>query len=462
MASAELNPRAASVQDGFEPGRYETFRFTSYDFDEATGTAALNYALDEGIEFQELVRFPGARLDGGVEEAFDRCLALLHMVAGVSYFKVSAPPRIEVESAPLTSAAAELLSTLYSNGLAEFAWTNGLDLSSHRWFSATTGSEGRPPAPASRSRRTLVPIGGGKDSVVSVELLKSIDEPMALFSIGDARPIRATAEVAGVERRVVERVLSPNLVPLNHAGAYNGHIPVTAVVSVIAVAAALLYDFDGVAMSNERSASTGSFHWQGMDVNHQWSKGIDFEAALSALLGSEIAEGISYFSLLRPASELSIARTFSRLPAYHQRFTSCNAVFRRDPKERSAAWCCDCPKCRFVFLALAPFLPVDRLRAIFGHDMLADPSQLPGFLALLGIDDEKPFECVGEIEESVAALSLLAHSEEWGRHEVVRALTDRVASSPSPLPDPTKVLELSSRHHIPDHLVEATFGYLGS
>jgi hypothetical protein len=75
--------------------------------------------------------------------------------------------------------------------------------------------------------------------------------------------------------------------------------------------------------------------------------------------------------------------------------------------ERPAArWCGVCPKCQFVFLALAPFLPKPRLMAIFGRNLLDEPALAAGFDALIEYREHKPFECVGEGRESRAAISM--------------------------------------------------------
>ncbi|MEO7197081.1 MAG: endonuclease domain-containing protein, partial [Solirubrobacterales bacterium] len=388
-ASRDLKERPFLAAD------HRTFRFTRVWFDQATVTAHLEYALDEEITFEERIAFPGdaALLERAEQPAFAEALRLLHLIAGVSYFKTAAPPAIVVETGRVSALEAKFLTALYRNGLAEFAWVNHLNLREHRWFEPTGEATG-PVLTPELERRTLVPIGGGKDSIVSLETLRGAGEPAVPFAVGMAMPLLRTIERSGVTHVGAERTLSANLVDLNNRGALNGHVPVTAVVSAIAVTAAVLHGFDTIAMSNERSASSGSFHWHGMDVNHQWSKGIEFETAFRATLERAVP-GLDYFSLLRPASELSIARAFAGLTDYHDVFTSCNRVFRRDPARRGAGWCTDCPKCRFVFLILAPFLEPGKLSSIFGRDMLADLDQLDGFRALMGLGANKPFECVG-------------------------------------------------------------------
>lgn len=425
--------RTPSVTEArrFDPARFQTFRFTGRRYEDRT--AVLEYALDDEVEFVERIRFPGAN-----GEPSDELLELLHLVAGVSYYKVAAPPAIDAPASPL-------LEALYTHGLAEFAYVNGIDVRP-RFEGAAVAAGPDAGEPLSLPRRTAVPIGGGKDSIVSLEALRRAGEPIVAFSVGNPEPIRRTVEVAGVEHIVVERELSPNLRELNEAGALNGHVPVTAVVSAIACFAAPLYGFDAVAMSNERSASEPNLMAAVSEVNHQWSKGIAFERLFRDELVTR-APGLDWFSLLRPWSELAIARAFARLDGYDEAFTSCNSVFVRDPARRGAGWCGDCPKCRFVFLALAPWAEPDRLVRIFGRNLLDDPEQLRGFADLVA-RGRKPFECVGEQRESAAALRMLAEAPAWRDAAVVRELADPAA----PLGD---LLEPSPDHFVPERLADA-------
>lgn len=442
----------------FDPSRYASFRFTGWGFDEATATATLAYALDDEIAFEERIQLPAgaAPLDDARRAALDAVLDLLHLVAGVSYYKTAAPSRLVVESGPLSERRARLLTDVYVQGLGEYAFTNEIDVAARIRFEADPAHA---PAPArlARTGRSLVPVGGGKDSVVALETMRAAGADVTLFSVGDAAPIAATAQVAQLPRLIARRTLAPELLAANAAGALNGHVPVTAVVSLIAIATAVLHGHDEVVLANERSASQGNLRWQGLDVNHQWSKGLGFERALRDVLAAEVVDGVDWFSLLRPASELGIARAFAALPQYHGVFTSCNRAFRLDPSRRGIGWCCDCPKCRFVFLALAPWLAPEDLVAVFGTDLLADETQTADFLALCALDAHKPFECVGEEEESAAAFRLLAAHPRWADHAVVRAAAARL---PEGLGNPARVLALSDDHEVPERLLAAVHARL--
>jgi hypothetical protein len=402
--------------------QFEVMRFPSYAFDPSTGVAEFRYELagpSSTIAFIETVEFPPS---SSVPPHFYRVLDLLHVVAGVSYYKVGAPPRIEAPVAVPAEAAA-LFTAVYTKGLAEYAYRNDLPYV----LDLAVDVPGVAPvaAPIDNSEgRPLSAVGGGKDSIVTLEILRAAGLDPVPFSVNPNPVILNVDAASGLPALSVRRRLDPRLFELNKAGALNGHIPVTAINSLIAIATAALHGLGPVVMSNERSASDPNLIWNGHEVNHQWSKGIEAEGLLRAAVTAHAGLTEPYFSLLRSLSELHIARLFARYTAYDEVVTSCNKAFKlHDP---TARWCGDCPKCRFVFLAMAPFMDRSRLAHVFGHDLFADPAQVPGYLELLGIDKHKPFECVGEVEESVVALGLLAENPSWRDAPVVVALHSAV------------------------------------
>jgi hypothetical protein len=456
----------------FDPSAFESFRFTARELDER-GRVTLRYELDEELTFTEVFDLPlgdpARTLDDGERRRVDGLLALLHWVAGVSYFKTALPPKVSCETGDPPPAVAALLEALYSEGLAELAFTNGLPGLPRPLFAggasstrlATAAGTIAQPADTAQNRM-LVPVGGGKDSAVALEIVRRSGHELALFSLGDAPPIARTVAVAELPRLLATRKLDPGLPALNAAGALNGHVPITAIVSCVALLTAALNGFDAVAMANERSASAGNVVWDGVEVNHQFSKGLRAERLLSAAL-AQAAPDLRLFSVLRPASELAIARAFARMERYHGAFTSCNAIFRIDPALRAASWCCDCPKCRFVFLALAPFSEPAHLREIFGRDLLDDERQFDGFALLTATGGHKPFECVGEEQESLAAIRLLARDARWSEHSVVRRLVSEVLPRfPADAGDPDAVLALSDEHSVPAALLAEVRAVLGA
>ena len=392
-----------------------------YRYDPETGALALHYSFDDGPRFEERIVFPVRALSRRDSEALDRVFRLLLLACGVSYYKAFAPGRVRCTAFPLDHATAAFFTDFYVKGLGEFAWRNGIDLAS---LLRIVAEDVEPPAavPLELPRLTCVPVGGGKDSIVTIECLKQAGEPLVLFSLGNAAPIDATIAQAVLPAIHVTRKLDPALFALNEAGALNGHVPITGILSMIVLACAIILGFDAIAMSNEHSASAPNVD----GVNHQYSKSFEFEQAFSRLLERHVVTGVRYFSLLRPLSEVAIARRFARHAAYFPVFRSCNTAFRQSAERRGTNWCCDCPKCRFVFLALAPFADRQRLVATFGRDMLDEAAQIDGFAELCGLRSHKPFECVGEIEESAAVMAHLAGMPAWRDDVVVRALSPRL------------------------------------
>ena len=446
----------------FERESIREFRFVRAQFDAASGVARLVYAFDDGPELIETITFPGAPfvLDAARDAAVQRALRLLHGIAGVSYYKAAVPPQLIIEGVAIDADTAALLTEIYENGLGEFAYRNGLQLRGRIRFphfdspplqpspaggggSQSGNALSLPPlagegwdggklfAGIALRRHALVAIGGGKDSLVSIEALRAAGVEQTVTWIGSSPLIAACAARTGLPTRNIERKLAPQLFEFNRQGAYNGHIPVTAINSAILVLAALLQGFDQVVFSNERSASYGS-EILGDDgrvaalVNHQWSKGWAFEHAFGAYAARHVASDLHYYSLLRPLSELAVARQFAKTDRYDAHFSSCNRNFHILGERPVNRWCGQCPKCHFVFLALAPFMSKPRLLNIFGRNLLDDAALAPGFDALIEYRDHKPFECVGEGREARAVFAALTMRPAWREDALVTRFAQEI------------------------------------
>jgi hypothetical protein len=405
------------------------FVFERPELDAATGEARLPYRGPDGIRFVERFAFgpPPADLGPGRLALTRRLVAYLHGIAGVSYYKAHAPHGLDLTATELDAAAADFLHEVYLHGLGEFAHVNDLDLAPRLIFTGTDDHAALAPVPGELHRRALVPVGGGKDSLVSVETLTHVGEAFTLFAVNPKGPIAATLAAGGGPTLTVARTLDPALFRLNAGGAFNGHVPITAIVTLAALVAAAWHGYDHVVLSNERSADEGNLDAHGRVVNHQWSKSSAFEGRLRAELRRAVSADLDVFSLLRPLSELAIAERFARSFRWDDVFSSCNRNFHLEGDGPAGRWCRDCPKCRFVFLALAPFVRRERLLAIFGGDVLDDPAQIDGYRALAGLTGHKPFECVGETGEAAAALALLSLRWPWSETTVVKALEPELA-----------------------------------
>src|SRR5690349_18885177 len=430
---------------------YNEFVFENYNYDPARSTLSLCYSYDGGPRFEEqlIFDFGPQQLSSAAREVLDRIFRLILLLSGVSYYKAFIPRVLTCRAFGLDESTAEFLQKFYEKGLAEFAFRNGVSLHGHSRFQSTSTPPATP-ITVDLPRRTCVPVGGGKDSTVTIECLMRCGEQPMLFSLGDAEPIAACIAAARLPFIRVRRRLDAALSKLNEAGALNGHVPITGILSAIALASAVLSGCNAVAMSNEHSASAANLSIDGIEINHQYSKSFEFERDFAGYVERSISPSISYFSLLRPLSEIEIARRFSKYAAYFGVFRSCNTAFRQAREARGRHWCCNCPKCRFVFLALSPFVAKPDLIGIFGCNLLDDETQRDGFAELCGLRANKPFECVGETFESAGVMSYLADHPDWRDDAVVRRLNKEFSSLGANGPAEFQaLLEVRHPHRVP-------------
>jgi UDP-N-acetyl-alpha-D-muramoyl-L-alanyl-L-glutamate epimerase len=386
----------------------------------------------DSIRFVERYVFPlrTPLLDNAVGRArisaAYRLLDHLWMVAGLSYFKASAPSRIRIEHAALSEADLDLHRLLLKRGLGEFCFVNGLDPELTPTYEMAHDDR-CDTADHEPNAGPLVPVGGGKDSCVTIEALRAAGKSPTLVTVRRFPIIQHVITDAGLADIAVQRHLDSTISALNAAGALNGHVPATAIVSFAVMIAAVLNGHDGAVMSNERSASEGNVEYRGVSINHQWAKSEEAESAIVSAL-ARITPELRWFSLLRPLSELDIARRFAATcERYFDSFSSCNRTQYIDANRRSDRWCGECPKCQFVYLALATVLSKEHVVSIWGAELFAE-SPVVGFRSLLGLSDWKPFECVGEHVECRVALAMILERPEWADHEVLVRLADDVKS----------------------------------
>ncbi|HLH82449.1 MAG TPA: hypothetical protein VKV38_04240 [Trebonia sp.] len=452
------------------PRRGNVFRYESYETDAAAGLLSCWYSLD-GRRFSERFTLsPDGRWDTPAARAAAR---LVFLLAGVSYYKTAAPPVIDLGAIAVTETERAFLREYYLQGLGEFAYQNGLDLTPLRIEGPAAQAPGPAAAPPRRppgrgGPRALVPFGGGIDSIVTVEQVRQRADA-ALFVV--SRPgdrfaaIERPAAVTGLPVIRADREIDPQLLRSKDLGFLNGHVPVTGILSAVAVLAAALEGRDTVVMSNEWSASIPTLEDRGRTVNHQYSKSESFEAGFRAVLAGAGAGLPDYFSLLRPRTELWVAERFAALRRYHASFRSCNRAFHIDKALRLDHWCGHCDKCCFIDLILAPFLPVTELERIFAggdrpaspgsREPLADPAQADRFRALLGTSaGSKPFECVGEVNECRAAALLAARRPDRADSKLLQELAAEVAA----LPDaPTPAASAAMLRPVGAHFIPPAF-----
>lgn len=328
------------------------------------------------------------------------------MVELVSYWKMACPKRVVVQPFSLTETQKQWWKKLYYNGLGEFFYLNGITCPEQDFMDLETPSD-RPFAKVDLplQEKAVVPVGGGKDSVVTLELLRK-DQPCTPLIVNPRGASSACVQAAGFadnEFVVVKRSLDPAMLEMNKQGYLNGHTPFSALLAFVGLLVGFGSGSRYIALSNESSANESTV--PGTKINHQYSKSIEFERDFRNYVADNINDNIQYFSFLRPLSELQIAYLFAQFTTYHPIFRSCNVGSKTD------SWCCKCPKCLFTWIILSPFLSREQLIGIFGRDMLSDVALLPIFEELNGTSPVKPFECVGTVEEVKACIEFMKDRE---------------------------------------------------
>jgi hypothetical protein len=421
--------------------RATLFRYVGLEVSDDALTG--HYELD-GRDFEESVTFEDV---GPLTRPAVRAVAeLWYLVAGLSYYKTGAARHVDVASTPLGDKGRALLRAALHDGLGEFAYRNELSLED---TVISGGDEAATFEPLIDDHRVLTPFGGGIDSLVTVhELNPALEQALFIVSPASGRfePLEATAAVTGLPIVRARRTIDRQLLEKNDF--LNGHVPVTTMVTLLAVVAALASERGGVVMSNEHSSSAANLRWHGRDVNHQWSKSWVAEQLISDAVAQRIGDDFTVASFLRDRSELWVARAFASLDQYHHVFRSCNRAFMQASERRAATWCGECDKCLFINLALAPFMTRASLRDIFQCEPLAEPALKDQLAALVGVGlDHKPFECVGDPDESAVALRATSESDEWADVAHVQELA-LLATPDLEFPE---MFEPQGPSHVPAH-----------
>jgi hypothetical protein len=340
-------------------------------------------------------------LDAGIVENLAFHLGLIEML---SYWKAACPREVLIEAGALDDWQIGWWRDLWLRGMGEFFYVNQIDFRSPDYLKITA------PVPLNsavqrsarpRARRSLVMVSGGKDSALTLHQLREMGEEFRCLLLNPPPSAIEVAAIAGCAQPItVRRTLDPLLLELNRQGYLNGHTPFSALLAILGLTCAELFDYDRVVVSNERSADEGNVRFLGAEINHQYSKTFAFETAMRQYASAHLAPGISYFSILRPLFEIQVCRLFAACSEYFNAFRSCNRG------QREGAWCGHCPKCLSVFISLSPFLSLDAMRRIFGRDLFEQDDAMALIRSLLGMEGPKPFECVGTREETLAGLYL--------------------------------------------------------
>ncbi|HLD24874.1 MAG TPA: hypothetical protein VJB96_03050 [Patescibacteria group bacterium] len=408
-------------------------------------TISHEFLLEPDIVFRPRVTIP---YNGKIDENMLAPYAFnLGMVEAISYWKAACPKEFVVEAGFLSQDHIRFWYDLTLHGLGEFFYRNKIDFTKEDFFHIVTSELGNeslsrpklsledkaelfpreatptpytPASPAGRphaipSSGDLILVGGGKDSAMTLGILKQSDRTLQTMVLNPTKAALENIRVSGLsDPIIVKRTIDSKLLELNAAGYLNGHTPFSAYLAFLGITVAALYGNENVIVSNEKSANEGNVMYHGMEVNHQYSKSFRFETMFREYVREYLGgmgiprlpsvardnEDIDYFSFLRPLNDLQIGMMFTTFPEYFPTFRSCNVG------SKTGVWCGSCAKCAFTYLSLSPFISREQLITIFGGDLFTRPEILEHIRATAGLTPVKPFECVGTRDEATLAVYL--------------------------------------------------------
>lgn len=342
--------------------------------------------------------------------ALDNIIFHLGMIELLSYWKSVCSPEIVIKAGNLNKFQIKWWKNLLVEGMGQFFYENRIDWRESNFLTIKcSGSDFSGLVSEKLKNRVLVPVSGGKDSAITLEILKNAKKETGCFSLNLIEAAQKIMELGGCKKPlIVERKIDKRLLELNRQGYLNGHTPFSAYLAFLSVLLAIIFDYKRVAFSQERSSNEGNVRYLGKTINHQWSKSFEFENLFRSYSKRYLSKDVEYFSFLRPLYEIQIAEIFSKYPKYFPAFLSCNEAQKTDSgaKKPAGKWCGKCPKCLFVFGILYPFVGEGELLKIFGQNLFEKKELLPLMLQLVGEKGFKPFECVGTKEECLIAFYL--------------------------------------------------------
>lgn len=331
----------------------------------------------------------------------DNLVFNIGLVELLSYWKAFASPEISIECGNLDTYQISWWKDLFINGMGQFFFENNINFTEENFVSLkvlNTSKDNFQKADI-LSSSILVPVGGGKDSSVTLEVLSKKFKDVSAFLFNPSIAAKETVKLAGVKETIIERFIDEKLFDLNKQGFLNGHTPFTALLSFTSILSAILNNYGTVVFSNEQSSEEDNTKFLGSSVNHQYSKTLDFENKFREY-NEKYLSNIEYFSFLRPIYDIQIAKIFSKFEKYFSIIRSCNVG------QKTNTWCEKCPKCLSTFILFYPFLK-DKTIEIFGKNLIEDESLEPILQALISDDQVKPFECVGTRGELRVALGIV-------------------------------------------------------
>ncbi|MFA5743178.1 MAG: hypothetical protein WC921_04320 [Candidatus Paceibacterota bacterium] len=395
--------------------KHPRFIYEKYDWKISSSGLEIffDFRLMPDIKFQPKILIENVRqaqIEKIGKRTLDNLVFNLGLAEMISYWKAACSPEIMINAGPLSAEQKKWWQWLVINGLGQFFYENKINFNEPKFLKITASKPaGSTLSSLKISEKIMVPMGGGKDSAVTLEILKRAGKDLVCFALNPTRDTEGIIKAAGCKNPIfARRQIDPKLVELNQKGYLNGHTPFSAYLAFLTTLSAALFDCRHIAVSNERSSNEATLKYLNKNINHQWSKTFSFERSFRKYSQKYLIRQSDYFSFLRPLYEIQIARIFAGFEKYQLIFLSCNEAYKTysGTKTPTGTWCANCSKCLFAFIILYPFIAKEEMIKIFGQNIFENKYLLETAKELIGEKPAKPLECVGTREESNIAFYL--------------------------------------------------------
>ncbi len=447
--------------------RFQAFYYDGYEFIRKKEYIAVtfHFRLDDAYSFRpgmKIKLMKGMETSHISDEHLQYLIFNIGMVELISYWKAACPAKVIIKPYFLSEKQINFWKKLYFNGLGEFFYRNDIRSTEKDFMSIICEADrATEKLRFHTTKNFVVPVGGGKDSVVTLQLLNEFagsEREVLPFIMNPRGASLETAENAGYDKKgifIIERSIDQELINMNSEGYLNGHTPFSALLAFTTLLVSAFSRNRYIALSNESSANEATV--PGTNINHQYSKSKEFEDDFRNYVKDFISDDFEYFSFLRPLTEFQIARIFSLYDQYFKSFRSCNVGSKQNE------WCGKCPKCLFTYIILSPFISPEEMKSIFGNNLLDDEDQMKNYMDLSGQSDIKPFECVGTYEEVNNSLAVTASYYQETEHTprlLNHFMQSKLYKKYSGVSVADQVLNGLQQHNLPKDLAQKLAQYM--
>src|SRR5262245_14407714 len=203
---------------------YPVFRYERFQIDKTSErvTVRFHFSVPPDIVFTPEVHFEAVK-DGWYsvhEESLNNVVFHLGLIEAFSYWKAAASPTIEIAAGFLSTEQVQWWEDLLIHGMGEFFYRNDIDFTAADFVKIVPASSARSAGySAILPQRSLLTIGGGRDSALAGAVLRDSGSPFTCMMLNPSSAARMiAARVTSAHPIVVRRTICAELLELNRRG----------------------------------------------------------------------------------------------------------------------------------------------------------------------------------------------------------------------------------------------------